>query len=114
MVYLLDHGQEKNICKSIVGIFFTFFKRLIFSFSNQFPQTIVSFYISTGTVIENWYVLNQKSRVMKKNIQKKKQKRQPALRKGSFASYKEDFVITEQEEREGGYFGRYNFKTVIT
>jgi len=51
---------------------------------------------------------------MKKNIQKKKQKRQPALRKGSFASYKEDFVITEQEEREGGYFGRYNFKTVIT
>ena len=51
---------------------------------------------------------------MKKNIQKKKQKRQPAPRKSSFATYKEDFVITEQEEREGGYFGRYNFKTVIT
>ena len=52
---------------------------------------------------------------MKKNLQKKKQKRQsePA-RKSRFLSYKEDFVITEQEEREGGFFGKYNFKKVTT
>jgi hypothetical protein len=52
--------------------------------------------------------------VMKKNIQKKKQKRQVQTKKSNFSDYKEDFVITEQEEREGGYFGRYNFKTVTT
>ena len=27
-----------------------------------------------------------------------------------FSSYPEDFVITEQEEREGGFFGSINFK----
>ena len=52
--------------------------------------------------------------VMKKNIQKKKQKRQIQNKKSNFSDYKEDFVITEQEEKEGGYFGRYNFKTVTT
>ena len=51
---------------------------------------------------------------MKKNLQKKKQKRQVQTKKSNFSGYKEDFVITEQEEREGGYFGRYNFKTVTT
>ena len=29
-----------------------------------------------------------------------------------FSSYKEDFVITEQEEREGGFFGRQDPKMV--
>ena len=33
------------------------------------------------------------------------------LKKFSFSRYKEDFVITDQEEREGGFFGRVNFKT---
>ena len=51
---------------------------------------------------------------MKKNLQKKKQKRQVQNKKSTFSDYREDFVITEQEEREGGYFGRYNFKTVTT
>ena len=51
---------------------------------------------------------------MKKNFQKKKQKRQAQIKKSRFADYKEDFVITDQEEREGGYFGKYNFKTVTT
>ena len=51
---------------------------------------------------------------MKKSIQKKKQKRQAQTKQSSFSDYREDFVITEQEEREGGYFGRYNFKTVTT
>ena len=32
------------------------------------------------------------------------------IKKFSFLNYKEDFVITEQEEREGGYFGSLNFK----
>ena len=57
---------------------------------------------------------NTKASVMKKNTQKKKQKRQVQTKKSNFSDYKEDFVITEQEEREGGYFGRYNFKTVTT
>jgi len=52
-----------------------------------------------------------KTSVMKKNLQKKKQKRQnPQTKKFRFASYKEDFVITEQEEKEGGYFGKHNFQ----
>jgi hypothetical protein len=55
-----------------------------------------------------------KTSVMKKNLQKKKQKRQVQTKKSRFSDYREDFVITEQEEREGGYFGRYNFKTVTT
>jgi hypothetical protein len=55
-----------------------------------------------------------KTSVMKKNLQKKKQKRQAQTKKSSFSDYREDFVITEQEEREGGYFGKYNFKTVTT
>jgi hypothetical protein len=32
------------------------------------------------------------------------------IKKFRFSHYKEDFVITEQEEREGGYFGSSNFK----
>jgi len=48
---------------------------------------------------------------MKKNLQKKKQKRETThTKKLRFASYREDFVITEQEEREGGYFGKQNFQ----
>jgi hypothetical protein len=27
-----------------------------------------------------------------------------------FSNFKEDFVITDQEEREGGYFGQLNFQ----
>jgi len=51
-----------------------------------------------------------KTSVMKKNLKKKQKRQNPQNKKYSFASYKEDFVITEQEEREGGYFGRYNFQ----
>lgn len=48
---------------------------------------------------------------MKKNLQKKKQKRQHRqYKKLNLATYKEDFVITKQEEIEGGYFGKYNFQ----
>ena len=32
------------------------------------------------------------------------------IKKISFSTYQEDFVITEQEEREGGFFGNSNFK----
>jgi len=55
-----------------------------------------------------------KTSVMTNNLQKKKKKRQVQTKKSSFSDYREDFVITEQEEREGGYFGKYNFKTVTT
>ncbi len=32
------------------------------------------------------------------------------IKEFKFSNFKEDFVITEQEEREGGFFGSYNFK----
>jgi hypothetical protein len=32
------------------------------------------------------------------------------IKKFSLSTYREDFVITEQEEREGGFFGSYNWK----
>jgi hypothetical protein len=32
------------------------------------------------------------------------------IKKFKFSNYREDFVITEQEEKEGGYFGSLNFK----
>lgn len=41
---------------------------------------------------------------MKKLTQHKEQ-----IKKFRFSTYREDFVITEQEEREGGYFGSLNF-----
>ena len=57
---------------------------------------------------------------MKKTITKflndsiKKIKQQKELiKKFRFSAYKEDFVITEQEEREGGFFGSLDYKTTV-
>jgi hypothetical protein len=54
---------------------------------------------------------------MKKTIQKflnvslkKMKEHKEQLKKFSFLNYKEDFVITEQEEKEGGFFGNANLK----
>ena len=54
---------------------------------------------------------------MKKTVQKflnaslkKIKQHKEQIRKFSFLNYKEDFVITEQEEKEGGFFGSNNFK----
>jgi len=41
---------------------------------------------------------------------KKIKRHKEHIKKFSFLNYKEDFVITEQEEREGGFFGNANFK----
>ncbi len=41
---------------------------------------------------------------------KKVKQHKETIKKFHFSSYKEDFVITEQEEREGGFFGSMNFK----
>ena len=41
---------------------------------------------------------------------KKMKQHKDQIRKFSFLNYKEDFVITEQEEKEGGFFGNSNFK----
>ena len=43
------------------------------------------------------------------SIKKIKQHKEQ-IKKFRFSNYQEDFVITEQEEREGGYFGSLNFK----
>jgi len=56
---------------------------------------------------------------MKRNFEKtmtnavKKQKRHHRhIRKLKFSTYKEDFVLTEQEEKEGGFFGSASYKPV--
>jgi len=41
---------------------------------------------------------------------KKIKQHKEQIKKFSFLTHKEDFVITEQEEREGGFFGNANFK----
>ncbi len=41
---------------------------------------------------------------------KKIKQRKELIKKFRFSNHQEDFVITEQEEREGGYFGSLNFK----
>ena len=41
---------------------------------------------------------------------KKFRQQKERIQKLRFSTYKEDFVITEQEEREGGYFGSLNLK----
>ena len=40
---------------------------------------------------------------------KKIKQHKEQLKNFSFTNYREDFVITEQEEREGGFFGSLNF-----
>ncbi|MEO7923948.1 MAG: hypothetical protein ABIR30_09730 [Chitinophagaceae bacterium] len=54
---------------------------------------------------------------MKKTIQKflneslkKIKMHKEQIKKFRFSNYKEDFVITEQEEREGGFFGGAHLK----
>lgn len=49
-------------------------------------------------------------KMISSSLEKIKQHKEQ-LKKFSFSNYIEDFVITEQEEREGGYFGSLNFKT---
>jgi hypothetical protein len=66
--------------------------------------------------IEN--MLSAKDRYMKKILEIfikrpiKKIKEHKQIKKLMFSNYKEDFVITEQEEREGGFFGSLDFKPV--
>lgn len=53
---------------------------------------------------------------MKKSLQKflnaslkKIRQKKEQIKKLRFSTYQEDFVITEQEEKEGGFFGSLNF-----
>ncbi len=41
---------------------------------------------------------------------KKFKNQKDQIKRLRFSSYKEDVVITEQEEKEGGFFGNVNFK----
>ena len=49
------------------------------------------------------------TRFLNESIKKIKQHKEQ-IKKFRFSSYKEEFVITEQEEREGDFFGSINFK----
>jgi hypothetical protein len=41
---------------------------------------------------------------------KKISQQKERIKRFKFSAWQEDFVITEQEEREGGFFGSLNFK----
>jgi hypothetical protein len=43
---------------------------------------------------------------------KKLRQQKERIQKLRFSNYQEDFVITEQEEREGGFFGSTNLKMI--
>ena len=43
------------------------------------------------------------------NSLKKIKAHKEQIKKFRFSTYEEDFVITEQEEREGGFFGNVSF-----
>ncbi len=56
---------------------------------------------------------------MKKSIRKffsaslkKFRQQKERIKKLRFSTYQEDFVITEQEEREGGFFGSVKLKVL--
>jgi hypothetical protein len=66
--------------------------------------------------IENYRLL-LKRKFMTKTITKflndslkKMKQHKEQIRKFSFLNYREDFVITEQEEKEGGFFGNVHPK----
>ena len=72
------------------------------------------FCLSSGMKIENDSAV--KATIMKKAIGKfinsslrKLKEHKEQIKKFRFSAYKEDFVITEQEEKEGGFFGS-NYK----
>jgi hypothetical protein len=57
--------------------------------------------------------------IMKKSLRKfisaswkKIRQQKERIQKLRFSNYQEDFVITEQEEREGGFFGGTRLKLV--
>ena len=54
---------------------------------------------------------NSIGKFINESLKKLKQHKEQ-IKKFKFSNYKEDFVITEQEEREGGFFGSLNFKPV--
>ena len=49
------------------------------------------------------------TRFLNESMKKIKQHKEQ-IKKFRFSTYKEEFVITEQEEREGGFFGNTNYK----
>ena len=53
------------------------------------------------------------SKILNASLRKLKQHKE-RIKVFKFSNFKEDFVITEQEEREGGYFGNLNFKNNLT
>lgn len=68
--------------------------------------------------IENW--LMSMIIIMKKPLQKfwnssliKLKQQNEQIKKFRFAAHKEDFVITEQEEKEGGFFGSLNISNKL-
>jgi hypothetical protein len=71
--------------------------------------------------IETMRIHSQNGILMKKSLKKffssslkKFRQQKERIKKLRFSTYQEDFVITEQEEREGGFFGGVNLKMLST
>lgn len=58
----------------------------------------------------NFFMKNTLKKFINTSLNKIKQHKEQ-IKKFSFSRYKEDFVITAQEEKEGGFFGCMNLKT---
>jgi len=52
-------------------------------------------------------------KILNESLKKLRQHKE-RIKQFKFSNFKEDFVITEQEEREGGFFGHLNFKNNLS
>ena len=52
-------------------------------------------------------------KILNESLKKIRQHKE-TIKHFKFSNFKEDFVITEQEEREGGFFGDLNFKNNLS
>lgn len=52
-------------------------------------------------------------KILNESMKKLKQHKE-RIKSFKFSNFKEDFVITEQEEREGGFFGSLTYKNNLS
>ena len=110
MGHLLVDGQKEDLYKSLDPRLPTFFPSLFFMI-NLIPFLPGGMKIGHIATIQ-LLVMNMKRSIKKflNSSMKKIKQHKERIKEFKFSSFKEDFVITEQEEREGGFFGTLNFK----
>jgi hypothetical protein len=66
--------------------------------------------IETTSIQQNRIFMKKSLRKFFSSSLKKLKQQKDRIKKLRFSAYQEDFVVTDQEEREGGFFGNVNFK----